>query len=202
MSMVIIPTIHLYERAIYDKIDGKIIPLDALFDNISSEKKVYIVDHDGLEKDNPNLCLYPKLSDRYAIWVDSGPKTLGDVVDILMAGATAITLRQDIWRGMGVSSIKEITENEVFFYADVLTNTALKPAIETFGQETGTVLFTNNDTSLAEFRVNSYLLKAEKGYKVYIYDAALERISYWKNKKITGLITDLSKWQEFKKYDL
>ena len=58
------------------------------------KKKIYIFDMDGLEKDKPNLCTYQRLSSFVELWVDNGPRNIGDVVDSTMAGATDITLRK------------------------------------------------------------------------------------------------------------
>jgi len=199
MSMEVLPIIYLHKREIYDKMEGEAVPLNALFDVLPPDEKVYVYDRDGLEKDKPNLYLYQKLSQRHTLWVDGGPRTLGDVVDILMAGAAALTVRQEIWRNVDVSAIKELTENEVYLCADIrASQQTVKQVTGTLGQETGTVLF--NAATLADLRTISYLQKAgKKGYKLYVCGPNDERAKYWEDKQITGLIIELPYWKRVKK---
>lgn len=201
--MKLLPAIHLYKKEIHDKRTGKVIPLNTLFDIIPSDEKVYVYDQDGIEKDKPNLYLYQKLSERYDLWIDSSPRVLGDVVDMLMAGATALTIRQDAWKNIDISSIKEITENDVFLYADCSSTSSVKPPTTSIGHETGVVLFINESDTRIDFCATSYLAKVEKrGCKLYVYDLAFEHIKYWKHKQIMGLITELPHWQKVKKNGL
>ena len=60
------------------------------FNNVlekTSESTLYILDNDGIEKNKPNLNLYQELSKSYILWVDAGPRNIGDVVDLVIAGS-------------------------------------------------------------------------------------------------------------------
>lgn len=176
---------------------GAVLSLSDLFDAVPSDEKVYLYDHDGIEKDKPNLCLYQKLSERYTLWVDGGPRTSGDVVDMLMTGITTLTVRQTVWRSIDLSTIKELTENEVFLFAGIFNNTVISPSTEQLGQEAGVVLF-SSDAQMDSRRYQHLLHTGKKGYKVFVYDGSLDHFKYWKNKDITGLITDLPYWKKVK----
>ena len=92
------------------------ISLNGLLERVKDDE-LYVLDHDGIEKNKPNLCLYQKLSKNHELWIDAGPQTLGDVVDSVVAGATAITIRKKLWRDADIFGIKEVIENKI--YVDV-----------------------------------------------------------------------------------
>ena len=87
-KMEIIPVITMEKREISKK-QSKF--LKKYLDERARQKPLYILDLFGINKDKPNLCTYQKLSKDFELWIDSGPRNLGDVVDIFMAGANAVS---------------------------------------------------------------------------------------------------------------
>jgi len=75
--MEIIPLIYLKKRKILAEKEGECLSLNEMSEQINKDEKIYVLDIDGIEKDKPNLCLYPKLSENHKIWVDAGPRVLG-----------------------------------------------------------------------------------------------------------------------------
>ena len=69
--MELVPLIYVKNRKIHAEKDGKDISPDEVLERISKDRKIYVLDIDGIEKNKPNLCLYPKLSEHYEIWVGS-----------------------------------------------------------------------------------------------------------------------------------
>jgi len=108
--MEIIPLITLEKRRILET-NQKTTETKEI-DQINEDEKIYILDKDGIEKDKPNLCLFQKTSNSYSLWIDSGPIELGDIVDSFMAGASAITIRKNLWKKLDLKKIREISENE------------------------------------------------------------------------------------------
>ncbi len=69
--------------------------------------QVYIVDFDGYRKNRAHLDIYRSYSRKVSFWVDSAPRTPGDVMDLFISGVHRITL---IWKIMDDSYLKEIRD--------------------------------------------------------------------------------------------
>ena len=106
--MEIIPLLTMKKRNIQNKNYKEIL------EKIGDDQLIYIYDLDGIEKDKPNLCTFQKLSKTHLLWIDSGPRDLGDVVDSFMSGVEAVTLRDDLWKNIFLENIREITENKIY----------------------------------------------------------------------------------------
>ena len=113
--MEIVPLIHIRDRIFLDGKNGEPILIDDLFKRIEKDTMLYILDLDGIEHGSPGLDLYQKLSEHCILWIDNGPRILDDVMDTIMAGATNITLRKELWPNVDIPSILELTEDEIYF---------------------------------------------------------------------------------------
>ena len=109
------------------------------------ENTIYLMDIDGVENYKPNLCLYQKLMGNYNLWIDSGPRNLGDIVDSIMAGAKSITIRKNKWENFDTLSIKEISENDVFIYIDKQIDNFTKIDPNILKDSDGVVIFENKE---------------------------------------------------------
>ena len=58
----------------------------------ASSPRVYIMDLAGIEHGNPELDYLQELSRGVELWVDAGAQDGGDVADLLVAGATRVTM--------------------------------------------------------------------------------------------------------------
>lgn len=155
------------------------------------KKKIYIFDMDGLEKDKPNLCTYQRLSSFVELWVDNGPRNIGDVVDSTMAGATDITLRKKLSPKLYISDIREITENKIYEY-DELDNTNLVFDFD------GIVAFNKKDNIESDFKLKEFFKNMIQKTKVYLYEPDLKNQIFWRNLGVSGLLVDFEKLKEFK----
>jgi hypothetical protein len=191
--MQIIPVITMEKREITEK-QSEI--LKKLLDESDSQKPLYILDLYGINKDKPNLCTYQKLSKDFNLWVDSGPRNLGDVVDVFMAGANAITLRKNIWPNIDVSSIREISENKVYINLD-------KDAIEEviFYNSDGIINFSSKEEIEKDFKYEHKLKTLISKNNVYAYENDAKNLIYWKTYGIKNLLVDIEKIGEFKRYE-
>ena len=113
--MDIVPLIKMKNRKTVDEKSTLAFDIIKEFDE---EQIIYILDLDGINKNKPNLCTYQKVSKNYSIWVDNGPRNIGDVVDSFMAGATAITINKDLFSDLNIASIRDITENKIYLNLD------------------------------------------------------------------------------------
>ena len=114
--MEIIPCITLKNY----KIMNNSISVTNISEYIKEDEILYILDLDGLEKNKPNLCTFQKLSSKYQLWVDCGPRNIGDIVDIFMTGATSVTIRKVHFPSLNISDIRDISENKVYLNIDYL----------------------------------------------------------------------------------
>jgi hypothetical protein len=175
--MEIIPLIHLKKRRIL----GKEISLKDLLNRIKDI--VYILDMDGIEKNKPNFDFYQKLSRYRKIWVDCGPRYLGDVVDAVMAGAVNVTIRRNHWKEGDLSGIKEIAEIDISIDADLRE-------VQTFDAD-NLVVFLDREEVEGDFKFSSSLKNLCIRHRVYVYEPKLENLSYWKGFGIKGLLKDV-----------
>jgi len=190
--MKLIPLLTLDSRNLADD-QSKL--LDNLTKN-NSEKTIYVLDLYGINKDKPNLNTYQKLSRDFDIWIDSGPRNIGDIVDNFLAGATAVTLREKYWSNIDVAQIREISENKIYMNLDSNDLEILK-----YYDSDGLVNFKTREKIEHDLELN-YLLKQITSKKdVFSYEKDVKNITYWKHCGIKGLLVDINKIQEFKKYD-
>lgn len=174
------------------------VSLNELLERFKGDK-LYILDHDGIEKNKPNLCLYQKLSKHHELWVDAGIQVLGDVVDSVIAGASSITIRRNLWRDADISGIKEIFENKI--YAEVaLKKYDSQRAITSLVYDVdGLVVFDKKNQIEGDFKSAERLKGICKRYETYAYELKKKNVSYWKKLGVTGLLIDIEKVEEFKR---
>jgi hypothetical protein len=93
-----------------------IIPLvyakdNRLINDSSELDKAYLIDLDGWFSNQPNLELYQRLST--PLWIDSAPRRFEDVMDVVVAGARRITIKEDTY-GDSIQQIFNEIEVEKF----------------------------------------------------------------------------------------
>jgi uncharacterized protein related to proFAR isomerase len=196
--MEIIPLINLKKGKMVEPKYLENVSLNELLERFKGDK-LYILDHDGIEKNKPNLCLYQKLSKHHELWVDAGIQVLGDVVDSVIAGASSITIRRNLWRDADISGIKEIFENKI--YAEVaLKKYDSQRAITSLVYDVdGLVVFDKKNQIEGDFKSAERLKGICKRYETYAYELKKKNVSYWKKLGVTGLLIDIEKVEEFKR---
>jgi len=178
-------------RKIHLETEGSVVPLEELLKKIEKRKKIYILDLDGIEKDKPNLCTYQRIPDSYDLWVDFGPRNLGDVVDATMAGATDITLRKNLCPNLFVPDIREIIENKIYTIIDFAEDLSSYDA-------DGLVNFNSREKIETNFKYSDLFSRIVLKNKIYSYESDLKNRSYWKRFGVEGLLVDTNKLKEFK----
>ena len=192
--MDIIPCITLKNRNV---INNNIF-LDNLSQYIKEEEKLYILDLDGIEKDKPNLCTFQKISSSYELWIDCGPRTLGDIVDIFMTGATSVTLRKALSSSLNISDIRDISENKVYLKIDYRDYKKESSGLLFLKEYDGLVNFNNKKELERDFKFGEQLNKITIQNKIYFFENDIRNLSYWERLGATGLMVDIKKIKEFK----
>ena len=196
--MEIIPLINLKKGKMVEPKYLENVSLNELLERFKDDK-LYILDHDGIEKNKPNLCLYQKLSKHHELWVDAGPQVLGDVVDSVIAGANSITIRKNLWQDTDISGIKEISENKI--YGEVtLERYIISGTITSLVYDVdGLVVFDKKNQIEGDFKSAERLKDICKRYETYAYGLKKKNVAYWEKLGVTGLLIDIERAEEFKR---
>jgi hypothetical protein len=193
--MELIPLIKLDKQITINKIPTF---LENIKGEINEGDKIYLLDNNGIEKNKPNLCTYQRLSKDYNIWVDNGPRNLGDIVDVFMTGAETITIHEKLYHNLNLSDIREITENKIFLRIEFE-----QPTEQSIPTADGVVCFENKEKVENNFKYADHLKQIQiRNIPLYVYENNPEKIVFWKKYNIQGIIADFDKIKEFKQYEL
>jgi len=198
--MKIIPLIYFQKRKIYAEKDGDVLSPKELLTYVDKDTEIYVFDKDGVERDKPNLCLYPKLSEHLKIWVDAGPRVLGDVVDEVMAGATNITVRMHLWPKVDITAIQDLTENEIYAYIDLKSQNRQDVGLPFFEGFAGLTVFATKNQIEMNFRSRGILRQFRTKNSFYAYESDPKHVPYWEKLGAEGLLVEISKIKEFEKH--
>ena len=82
--------------------DGTAVDAFDAFDRLSPAfRRVYVVDFDGLERNQPQLDLWPELARDADLWIDAGVPVADQAIDILVSGARRAILSTSRLRDRG-----------------------------------------------------------------------------------------------------
>lgn len=165
---------------------------------IKEGEKLYILDLDGIEKNRQNLEFYQKISLLYDLWIDCGPRNIGDVVDIFMTGATSITIRRQFYPLLNLSDIRDISENKVYLNIDFQDYKNFNNLNLFLKDYDGFVNFKSKEEIEGEIYLNEYINKLHRYNKIYCYENNVKNYIFWKRFDLDGLIIDIKKIKEFK----
>lgn len=195
--MKIIPLINIKKRKIVKLNYKNFENINTLLENYKDEY-LYILDHDGILKNRPNLCTFQKLSKNHDLWVDTGPRVVGDIVDSVIAGASIITIRKELINLNESSNINEILENDIYL------NT---PYFKKFGDDNKIELnflipFSDRINNKDYLDDLNFHLNSIKNNNVYVYLSSKEAIQKIKKIDVKGYIIDIENIEEFKKFGI
>jgi hypothetical protein len=196
--MEIIPLLHIKNKKIVKSNNDLSINIIELIKKYE-ENQIYILDHDGINKNKPNLCLLQKLSKKYNLWVDQGPKVFGDIVDSIIAGANKITIRTDLIKN-NISNFKEIIENKIYLtiplpFIEKINSNFISTNID------GYVLF-DYFNSIRDFKYQDYLKNFLKTNVTYAYVKDMKYMTYLNKLNFKGFLIDIEQIMELKKHGI
>lgn len=167
---------------------------------IKEDELIYVIDLDAIKKDEPNLDVYQKLSKKYQLIIDNAPRSLGDIIDIFMAGATNITLRRTFCPKLKIESIREITENKIYAYIEIYNQTEFYNDLF-FERVNGLINFYSRKKLENDFKKMEVIKNLSKKNIIYIYESNKKNINYWNGFNPYGFLVEISKYSELKKYE-
>ena len=176
-----IPLLHIKKRKIVNHKNIENSNIEYLLEDFK-DKRIYLYDHDGLNKNKPNLCLYQKFSKYHNLWIDAGFRFIGDLYDSIIAGADSITIRKELWTDTEIEKLKDITECKV--YNNI--NSANLP-------DRSNKLFLKNN-----FQISEFIKNLSKKIDVYLYYDKTIEFSFYEKLNLSGLIIDIEHIKEFK----
>jgi hypothetical protein len=135
----------------------------------------------------------------YNLWIDSGPRNLGDIVDSIMAGAKSITIRKNKWENFETSDIKEISENQVFILIDDQINEINLFESNVNKEFDGAVLFEKKEEIENDFIFKSHIKDICLKTDVYTYESDITKYRFWENIGVKGLLVPLDVIEVFNK---
>jgi len=188
--MNVIPLVSVKKGLLYEgrEQSASVLSLDTLFTRVERETMLYVLDYDGIEHNNPNFELYQRLTERYVLWIDNGPRRLDDVMDTIMAGATNITLRPDLWLDLDMPGVQELTDDEI--YLDMSLHYQEQRTLHVpYSGDIGIVLFNE------EAQHGSFSKESISKQKIFLYTGSTEKSRFWDEQGIAGIIIDLQKKQ-------
>ena len=185
-----IPLISVKKGKLLDGKDGDVLSLDDLFQRVEKDSLLYVLDLDGIEENNPNLELYQKLTEHCVLWIDAGPRRIDDVMDTIMAGATNLTVRNDLWPEMNLDDVFELTDDEVYLFLPSAHQEQIPPLLQ---EVTGVVIFSEDIQRNNDLTLIGSLLHQATPQKIYLYNILNTSMSYWEERGITGALVDLQK---------
>jgi len=188
--MEIIPFIRLKKGTVFGA--DQLFSVKEIKELLEEDKNLYVLDDDGIENNQPNLELYQQLSERYILWVDNGPRDLGDIFDTVMAGASTILLRTNLWQKGDVSDIQETVENMVYVAVDWRKQGPTDNNIPFPIGIQGIAVIRDNKPE-EDFNTDELVKTLCKKYKTYITDADECNETYWKSIGAQGILIPVKK---------
>ena len=156
---------------------------------------IYILDSDGIKKNKPNLCLLQKLSKKYKLWIDQGPRSLGDIVDSIIAGTENITVRLNLIEYDDLINIKEIIENKIYINVEE-TNVNELSSSNNLNLDGYTMFL--NEKLLSNFKIIEYIKNFVKKNSSYIYIKNKSELDLLNKYDFKGFLSDIEKIEELK----
>ena len=152
---------------------------------------IYVFDEDGIKKNHPNVSLYQRLTDIAELWVDAGPRTVGDIVDDVFSGAKRLVIRPDLWNEIDLQSVVDLTENELmasYHSSDIQKGI---PHDMVFSQAHGIVLQFDERSLHLDFKMNSIIKQICKTKPTYVLDLRKQQSEKWNAFDVAGAFIPL-----------
>jgi len=191
MSMNIVPLISIKKGILLDGKDGNQISIDDLFKRVEKDTMLYVLDLDGIEHNNPSLDLCQKLTEHCTLWMDNGPRRLDDTMDVIMAGATNITIREELWPELNLLDVFELTDDEIYLCINPANAQPSQLTLST-QRDIGVVMLFQEPKTKDDINSASILKNLTIKHKTYLYSVVSNPNSLWEERGITGILVDLN----------
>jgi len=166
------------------------VEINKFISDYGKDTNLYILDYDGIAKNKPNVNIYQRLSSFSDLWIDSGPRSTGDVIDFVMAGANKITIRKDLSDSIDIAHLRELSESK--FYLAV-KESSLKEYVNllNISMFDGIIVLLNEKRRDIDFISASYLKNFASNNDIYLFNSKFRPKSHWEKMGISGLFSPM-----------
>lgn len=171
------------------------VEINKFISDYGKDTNLYILDYDGITKNKPNINIYQRLSSFSDLWIDGGPRSTGDVIDFVMAGANKITIRKDLSDSIDIAHLRELSESK--FYLAIKENLLKEyDKLSNIGMFDGIVVLLNEKRRDIDFISISYLKNFASKNEIYLFNSGFRPKSHWEKMGISGLFSPVSQKKE------
>jgi uncharacterized protein related to proFAR isomerase len=188
----IINYIHLKNGKIYLSNDCEFsVETKKFISDYGKDEALYVMDYDGITKNKPNIDIYQRLSSFFDLWIDGGPRTTGDIVDFVMAGANKITIRSELGSHVDILHVRELSECKLYV---CIKESSLREGIKSFSVNSfdGTVVILNKNRLDVDFISASYLKNLAIKTNIYLFNSSFKSNIHWEKIGISGIFLPLT----------
>jgi hypothetical protein len=157
----------------------------------------YLLDEGGIKKNQPSLSLYQYTQRWFNTIVDAGCQHVGDVVDVLLAGADIVVIRPNLWREPDFLSVRDISESKLYVWYDPLEkekDTAFASALIT--KADGLIVYTDHLSTALPFEVRDKikgLISTHPAEEILLFDSFQTHERELSTYGLNSMIVDLSR---------
>jgi hypothetical protein len=158
-----------------------------LFTQLNTDGKTvssaYILDVAGIKKNHPSLSLHQYAHRWFDTIVDAGCHHVGDVVDVLLAGADIVVLRPGIWQEIDFRSIRDISESKIYVWFDPLEQYEEKQSKLLFSDADGIIVHLDHLSSPLSFQIRERMksmISAHSVENIMVFDPQKKHEKEWK----------------------
>ena len=193
--MDVVPVVHLKQQILFKKKESAAIR--ALLDE-QSLSSVYLYDELGILKNHPQVDFYQKLSKVYELWVDAGPRDVGDIVDTVFAGAKKIVLRPSSWVEPDVKKIRELTDHQLFCHYDIDVSHREENMMHHIPDYDfdGIIVFVHGDWKKRRFAKEEKIKNLAKKENAFVYMPDNKDQGFWESIGFNGMLVDIELFPE------
>ena len=179
-----------------------------LFTSLNDTEKtvplLYLLDNNGINKNHPCLSLYQYSHRWFNTIVDAGCHHVGDVVDVLLAGAHIVVIRPKQWKESDLLSIRDISEAELYVWYDPFENDRKKSISSVLlSQADGIIFYTDEVMSPISFEIRDTikaLISTHSAEKIMVFDSQQKHERELSSFGLNSMIVDSQKIQRENSY--
>jgi len=172
-----------------------------LSDRNQKISSVYLLDKNGVEKNQPALSTHQYAQRWFNTIVDAGCQDVGDVVDILLTGAQIVVIRPNLWREKDLLSVRDISESELYLWYDPQENLKVDFLSTTLSnQADGLIIYFDHVRSPIFFDIRENINKLISVYskeKIILFDSFKIHQKELGDFGLSSTITNMNDLQEY-----
>jgi len=175
-----------------------------LFTHLNTDGKTvssaYILDVSGVKKNHPSLSLHQYAHRWFDTIVDAGCHHVGDVVDVLLAGADIVVLRPGVWQEIDFRSIRDISESKIYVWFDPLEEYEEKQSKLLFSDADGVIVHLDHLSSPLSFQIRDKLksmISAHSVENIMVFDPQKKHEKEWGLLDLNAAVVNSSQLGDF-----